>query len=79
MSLDQGQKVALAVGFVATSTARGSKRSITLIPDFLLTMDRSGSEVADSEDTGAINSAEREKSMNTEEHSSAGCRHQALM
>lgn len=42
-------------------------------------MDRSGSEVADSEDTGAINSAEREKSMNTEEHSSAGCQHQALM
>lgn len=75
MSLDQGQKVALAVG----RTARGSKRSITLIPEFLLTMDRSGSEVADSEDTGAINSAEREKSMNTEEHSSAGCRHQALM
>lgn len=48
-----------------------------LIPAFLLTMYRSGSEVADSEDTGAIYSAEREKSMNTAEHSSAGCQHQA--
>lgn len=52
MSLDQGWKVAVG------RTARGS---ITLIPDFLLTMYRSGSEVADSEDTGAIYSAEREK------------------
>lgn len=72
VSLDRGWKV--AVGRTVTS----HKRSITLIPDFLLTMYRSGSEVADSEDTGAIYSAEREKSMNTEEHSSAGCQHQAL-
>lgn len=47
------------------------------MPDFLLTMYRSGSEVADSEDTGAIYSAEREKTMNTEGCSSAGCQHQA--
>lgn len=69
MSLDQRWNVAVG------RTARGSKRSIRLIPAFLLTMYRSGSEVADSEDTGAIYSAEREKSINTEEHSSAGCQH----
>lgn len=71
VSPDQGWKVAVG------RTARGRRRSITLIPDFLLTMYRSGSEVADSEDTGAIYSAEREQSMNTQEHSSAGCRQQA--
>lgn len=71
MGLDQGWKVAVG------RTAGGHKKSIALIPDFLLTMYRSGSEVADSEDTGAIYSAGREKSMNTEEHSSAGCQHHA--
>lgn len=58
-------------------TPTGSTRAIPLTPDFLLTTYCSGSEVTDSEDTGAIYSAEREKDMNTEVCSSAGCQHQA--
>lgn len=58
-------------------TATGSTRAIQLTPDFLLTTYCSGSEVTDSEDTGAIYSAEREKGMNTEVCSPAGCWHQA--
>lgn len=65
------------VASAVVRTATGSTRAILLTPDFLLTTYCSGSEVTDSEDTGAIYSAETEKDMNTEVRSSAGCRHQA--
>lgn len=70
------EKAASAVVRRATDST-----GVTLLPpDFLLTMYCCGSEVTDSEDTGAIYSAEREreKDMNTEEKilSSGGCENQ---